>query len=331
MLRTLLFLTVEIVLLAGCSGTYQSTVTFDPTEPLRVAVLPFVQINNDGIYAAEESRMFIDNVSLVSKKLGETPVQIVRKQVLAKLRESQLDVLSTALIDTDLLHHGFGKKTGELDLWKLYRTDPKELCMKFLNCEAVLYGRVLRWDRSYYGIESVNTVAIALDLISAKNRKTIFSARGAESERRGLSEGPTGFADLVVEPIKGLDSNIIVDLSRKVVSSMLNALRTEQKVIDSMPPAIFAASHDAPSGRFRNKLIVVMMGTPGLIATFTIGDESREIPMVERSSGNYYGEYIVWPGEELWMAEVRANLSDQYGRKTVKRIPLPPVSLAELH
>lgn len=323
------FLLFTSVIISGCSAKIKSSLEFDPQEPLRVAVIPFVKVDSKGVFNDEESRIVVDNLSVVSKDQAQTPAQIVRKQVLQELKRTGLDLLSIPLIDIDLPHSGFAKGPTSIDLEKLYKTSASELCTKFLNCDAILYGRIFEWDRSYYGIQSVNSVGIDLQLISAKSGKTLFSSRASDSEGRGISQGPTGYTSLVIEPIKGLDSQIIIDLSRKLVSKMLEPLDVKRKpeFLESEPPSIFAASHDGVNGRINNELVVVSMGTPAQIASFSVGKTIKDIPMFERSPGHYYGQYIPWAGENFSNADVVVNLKDKYGRVTSKKIALAPVSL----
>ena len=84
------------LLLGACSTKIKSQLQFDPQEPLRVAVLPFVRVDNKGVFSQEESRIVVDNLSIVSKDQEQTPAQIVRKQVLQELKRTGLDLLSTA-------------------------------------------------------------------------------------------------------------------------------------------------------------------------------------------------------------------------------------------
>jgi hypothetical protein len=317
------------LLLGGCSTQVKSTLKFNPQEPLRVAVLPFIRVDKNGIISHEESRLVVDNLSIVSKDQSQTPAQIVRKQVLQELKRTGLDLLATPLIDIDLPHNGFIKDETSIDLDKLYKTNASEICTKFLNCDAILYGKIFEWDRSYYGIQSVNSVGIDLQLVSAKTGEVLFASRASDTESRGITQGPTGYTSLVVEPIKGLNSQIIVDLSRKLVGKMLEPLDVTKKpeFLESEPPSIFAASHDAATGVISNELVVVSMGTPGQIASFSVGKNIKDIPMIERSPGHYYGEFLPWPGEKVKNADVTVSLKDKYGRVTSKKISLKPVSL----
>jgi len=233
---------------SGCASVHNYTIDFNPHESIRVAVLPFVTVDSKGEITKEESRLLLDNLSLVSSPLAETPSQIVRKQVLAELAKSNLDLVSQALIDIDLPHHGFALSDGTIDIKKIILSDPEDMCFHFLTCDAILYGKITRWSRRYYGIESVNTVGVELKLVGAKDRKILFSSSYQDSDTRGLSKGPTGFSSLVLEPIRGLDSDIIVSLSQNVVKKMLQPLTagdTRPDFLNSGPPSIYAVSHDA--------------------------------------------------------------------------------------
>jgi hypothetical protein len=65
----------------GCSGTYKNQVNFNPSEPIRIAVLPFAQIDDSGALVQADENYLIDNVALVSSKLKQTPSQYVQTLV----------------------------------------------------------------------------------------------------------------------------------------------------------------------------------------------------------------------------------------------------------
>ena len=317
--------------LSACQGTYTHQLNFNPSEPLRVAVLPFTALDSQGKPHELEGRLLVDNISLVSSESLDSPTQILRKLTLAELERSGLDVLAAALIDIDLPHHGFGRDDGTLDLEKLYRTSPKDLCTNFLTCDAVMYGNVKKWDRTYLGLQSINTVALDLKLVSARDGKVLFETAAEDSDSRGLTKGPTGLSSLVLEPIKGLDSDIIAALARNLVAQMLEPLDVSKKpeYLASAPPAVMAVSHDAPSSGLSRKqpLVVVMFGTPASQASFSIGSTILNIPMVERSPGHYYGEYLPLASDRFSAAEVKVFLADKYGRTTQQKIARAAISL----
>ena len=330
--RTALVLLLGIF--SACTATYKQQLDFNPAEPLRVAVLPFVSVNEKGDIVEEESRLLIDNISLISSKQEETPPQIVRRFALSELEKTNLDLVAPALIDIDLPHHGYARADGHLDMQKVLATKPADICERFLNCDAIMYGKIVRWDRSYYGIQTVNTVGVRLELVSAKTGKTIFSATAEDSDSRGLSKGPTGFSDLALEPIRALDSDIIVALARNVVKKMIDPLNAKSKptFLESAPPSIFAVSHDVRDGVVDRKssVIVLMLGSEHQNASFSIGSAVEHVPMIERAPGHYYGEYIPLPTDSFAEQGVNVYLTDKYNRTTERPVELKALSLAAL-
>jgi len=296
-----------------------------------VAVLPFTAVDPDGKPHELEGRLLVDNISLVSSQASDTPTQILRKLTLAELERSGLDVLAAAFIDIDLPHHGFGKDDGSLDLEKLYNTSPHDLCTQFLTCDAVMYGNVRKWDRTYLALQSINTVALDLKLISARDGKLLFESSAEDSESRGLTKGPTGLSSLVLEPIKGLDSEIIAGLARNLVAQMLQPLDVSKRpeFLASAPPAVLAVSHDAATNQLTRKkpLVVVMFGTAGAQASFSIGSSIQNVPMIERSPGHYYGEYLPLPSDKFTQAEVKVFIEDKFGRRSEQVVARQALSL----
>ena len=316
-----------VVALSGCAGSYTHTLNFNPSEPIRIAVLPFAQVDEKGALVRADENLLIDNVSLVSSQLKQTPAQFVQTEVQTELSKASLDVLTPAIVEAALIHNGFtvpGTKPVELDLAKVFAADPNEICTKLLSCDAVLYGKVLKWDRSYYGVQSVSTVAIDLRIISARNKKVLFATTAQDSDSRGITKGPTGFSNIVLEPIKGLDNSIITALADDVVEKSIRPLRRDAKpeFLQVAPPAVIGAAHNGENGRIRpgGKLTVVALGSPSQTGTFSIGTAVVDIPLVERSPAHYVGEYIPLPAERFDEQRVTVSLQDEAGRVT--RLPL---------
>ena len=330
-MRHAVFATI-ICLLSGCAGTFNHTIDFNPSEPLRIAVLPFLQTDDDGKVIVNEGRLLVDNLSLVSSPPPNTPTQVVRKRTIAELEKTGLDVVNSSLIDIDLPHHGYALSDGSIDTIKLHHTDAKEICQALLNCDAVLYGTVTKWDRSYYGVESVNTVGITLKIISARSGNVLFESSGEDSTSRGISKIPTGFSSLFLEPIKGLDSEIIGNLADAVVAKMLEPLNVTSRpaFLESSPPSIFASSTDAQSETLKrtDTLIVVAFASEHNQATFSIGNAITDIPMIERTPGHYFGEYIPLETDSFSGATVSISLKDSFGRSTIQKISKSPLTLA---
>jgi len=196
----------------------------------------------------------------------------------------------------------------------------------------VLYGRVEKWDRDYYGLESVNTIALELELVSAQNGKTLFLGRGEDYVSSGLSNGPTGYSSLALEPIKGLDSERIESLASSVINETLKPLTIRNSHDNSTPPPSISASSVTPASKVisRNKpLVVLAFGTSNSTAQFSIGKTITNVPMEERSPGHYFGEYVALPNDTFDAATVNVTLVDAYGRSTTKIVKLGPFSLKQ--
>ena len=325
------FITTALIAV-GCSGTYKNQVHFTPSEPIRIAVLPFAQVDESGALIQADENYLIDNVALVSSKLKQTPAQFVQTLVQSELAGASLDVVTPAIVDAAFVHNGFvvpGSNPVQLDLQKVFAADPKQICTKLLSCDAVLYGRVTNWDRSYYGIESVSSVGVDLKIVSANTGKVLFESNATDSDSRGVSKGPTGFSNLVIEPIKGLDNEIISTLARDVVKLSISPInrKSRPEFLKTAPPYIIESAHSAPTGQLVNrKLLVAVLGTPKMTGSFSIGNTIRDIPLVERSPGHYIGEYLPVSGDNFQSQIVAVSLQDEAGRKTSQ--PLSKIAVS---
>lgn len=332
-LRLFFIFLLSLTATFGCSSSYKHSLSFNPQEPIRVAVLPFVFVGDKGALSNQGDKLAVDSVPLVSAELNETPAEFSRKLMQAELSKTSLDVVSPLIVDIELPHYGFAKADGSFELEKIYASKPSDICREMLDCDAVLYGKVTKWERSYYGLQTVNKVGLEIKLVSVRDGKELFRAEAEDYDSRGLSKGPTGYASLVVEPIKGLDSAIITDLTRSVIKKMLQPLYASDRpeFLNSAPPAIYASSHDGDNKtlRFGDKLVVVMYGTPHQAASFSLGSMIENIPMVEKTDGHYYGEYYPLPTEMFAGLPVVVHLTDQFGRATSQDVSNDPISIAK--
>lgn len=332
----LLRLSLNLLILAvaiGCSTRYSPELHFNPAEPIRIAVLPFTQVDSSGSATEEDPTLLIDTLPLLSSKITQSPAQFMQDLVQSELTQASLDVVPPSIVDA-LLHHSTyeisGSKPLRLNVARLMQADPKELCSTILSCDALLYGNVTRWDRSYYGVESVATVGLDLKLISAKNGKLLFQTSAQDSDSRGISKGPTGLSNLVIEPLQGLDNEIITDLARSMVSKAIAPLtgRSRPEFLSTPAPVIIAAAHSAPSGVLppRGRLLIAVYGTAGLRGSFDIGTFVQGVPLAERSAGHYVGEFIPLESDSFSDAIVSITLRDQFGRATTHHVTRKPIS-----
>lgn len=307
------------ILVSACSSNFQHQIEFNKLEPLRLAVLPFAQVDQDNQIVIDDGSKAIDDINLVSDQLKNTPAEITRNIVQSELKSTNLDVISPGLIDLELPHHGLSKD-GELDYARILQIPASEYCKKIFDCDAVLYGKIRKWNRSYYGLQTVNSVKFELEIKSGRDDKTLFFSSGEDYESRGLSKGPTGYADLILEPIKGLNSALITDLAGKTVKKMLEPLQSNYSEHDSSSPLpiIYAISTTMEKQALApgDKLVVLVFGSPNLIASFSIGRLIQNIPMLENDSGRYYGVYIPIESDSFKNENITVSLRDHTGKTT---------------
>jgi hypothetical protein len=281
-----------------------------------------------------DENLLIDEVALVSSKLKQTPAQFMQALIQNELGKASLDIVIPAIVDADLVHGGYGvpgTNPVQLDLARIFAADPTDLCSTILTCDAVLYGKVTEWDRSYYGIEAVATIGLELKLVSAKTKKVLFTSQSTDSESRGVTKGPTGLSNIVLEPLKGLDNEIITNLAREVVEETLQPLQRENRpdFLNKPAPFIISSAHDSLSGTIlRNgRLTVLAFGSPAAIGSFSIGAKIKNIPLAERAPGHYVGEFIPLPSDKFDGQYVEVTLKDAVGRVATQRLAKTPVSL----
>lgn len=318
-------ISTTITLVAGCSGTYQHKIDFDRDYPLRVAVLPFYQVDGSGKFVEDDGSIAIDQLPAFSDVEKEAPPEYLRKLVQSEIVGTSLDPITPIIVDRNLSHSGYTKpRSLDLDLQRIIQVPPKELCTRILSCDAIMYGKVTNWDRSYYGIQAVSRVGFELKVVSAKSGKVVFETTAYDSDGRGILKGPTGFSDLVVAPLEGLDNSVITGLAKRVVRKAIEPLKvpTKEQLEERSPPSIFAATHDAFSGVLKRDqvLTVLIFATSASTATLSIGSAVKDIPIIERSPGHYVGEYHPSKSDAFVNAPVSVALVDKLGRRASLQI-----------
>ena len=294
-------LLIFLVIFCSCSAKLEQKLNYNPSEPLRVVILPFV-----------------GGPDLGSADLDEKPESFVQTTLAQEFGKTNLDLSPQYLVNSKLVHAGVRNEQLKIDAVAAQKLSPKDICEGLFSCDAVVYGTVSKWDRSYYGIQSVATVGIDFSLVSARDGKILFQSKGEDSDSRGISKIPTGFSDLVIEPIKGLDREVITDLARRLISNLIKPLLASSRpeFMNTMPPAIFAAAHDSLTGEISESepLIVLVYGSQGKNAFFSIGNTIENIPMIEQEPGHYLGVFYPLATDSFSDLPVSVTLIDEFGR-----------------
>lgn len=338
-LARLVSFAVMLSSLGGCAKGYKMSGDFNSAEPIRVAVLPFYQIVDGKPHGeAFEASLAIDDVPLLSSKPIDSPASFVEESVRTALARTGMDVVSPSFVRLQLGHHGFVREKV-ISVPLLLESTPQNLG-ELLSADAVLYGKVTDWTRSYYGLESINTVGVELRLVRAADGAELWRANAKESQGRGLSGIPTGFSSLVLEPLKGLDEKNIEQLALKVIGKTFEPLMTKRQAAkDNSPgPVIFGAVAfgRVPAGRktganAAQRLTILAIASPGKKVSAKLETQGLEYSLLEGEPGHYTTEVEVdsmrskttEPGSlGLKTGEVAVLVTDEYGREARKIIPI---------
>jgi hypothetical protein len=330
--------------LSGCAKIYKTTVEFDSVQfnsadPLRVAVLPFYQmVDGKPQGAAFEASLAIDSVPLLSSKPIDSPASYVEEAVRTALTHTGMEVVNPSFVRLQLGHHGFVRERV-ISVPVLLESSPKRLG-ELLLADAVLYGTVTDWSRSYYGLESINTVGIDLRLVRTADGAELWKASAKESQGRGLSGIPTGFSSLVLEPLKGLDQKNIEQLASKVVNKTFEPLVTKRKAAESSTPGPVLLGAVAfgrlPTGQRIGKgagmrMTILAVASPGKRVSARMISQGLEYGLLEGEPGHYTSEFevdsiradrSVREIEGVKAGEVEISVTDEFGRVAKRSITI---------
>lgn len=324
MVRTLTSSLMLLFACVGCSSQFVHKLSFDPREPLRVAVLPFIERDSDGNIVDSSPNLYLkENQALENDESENYPALILQKLVQSEIAGSTyLDVVPPGLVRAELVHRNF-VNGNSYNHPLIASTSAKEFC-KFLECDAILRGTASAWSQRYYGLQTVSSLEFKISMIRAVDEKEIFFSKARDYVSQGLLKGPTGYISLVLEPLKGLDGDIIQDLARKVVVKALNPLsrrgKKELPADAGMLPAIYAIASDFEGGQLKDSITVMMFGSSGQSAYFSIGNAITGIPMIELNAGHYLGVYYPLKTDRFTKQSISATLTDKYGRSASKAV-----------
>ncbi len=288
----------------------------------RIAVVPFeVTAEKDGWFVSSVARL--GNLLSLEGGAGEIDPEkalatLMRRAFVSAISQGPIRVMELWVCDTELTHHGLEGK-------ELFRKRNALRIAEALEVDGVLYGEVFRWNRHYYVAESVQSVGLRLELIDRTSRRSIFWAERIERKASGLTGGPTGQISVAVEPIKGLKTSLMEELTRSVTRNLaaeFTGLMAEEMLeaprIEEVPMLSFASIVSRHAGALRagEQLTVVAVGSANSTARFDIGRYQRGIPMRQVAvttdprgdRGSYVGIYTVQPGERIGPTPIYVSL-----------------------
>ena len=299
-------------LLSGCAEGF-NRLKYDTRAPLRVAVLPFTESHSGDTFTSAPFTAMIDALPVVGRDDDRGPATILRSRFTAKLRHTRLEIVDPSHVDSVLIERGLYDRAAFLD------ADPRGLG-ELLGADAIVYGEVVAWDRTYLVAESWTSAGLRIEMIESRSGAQLWEAQQVATQRAGLSEGPTGYVSAGIEPIRGLSGAVLYNLADEAARKIIEPhILQGGEGSTSAPPFIAASalSTPGPSGR-EARIEFVAIGSPGCRATCSLGSRGREIPMTEYGKGIYVGTHVVQPGERLETNRVEVRLIGPHGEVTVQ-------------
>lgn len=314
----------------ACSGMHAKN-TVDPAfamrreAGLRIAVMPFaVSAPADG-FLADALGGLGDALALdapTSVPMRDRLGASLRTDVIAWLLQTDVEVVDAWHTDTQLTHAGIAAAAAQD-----HGNAPRIAAA--LGVDAVLFGDVTRWNRSYYVVQSLAEVGLRLDLVDAGGR-VLFATEREETLGAGLAGGPTGYVSAITEPIAGLGNQKLRELTRSVTRNAVADLNGGELgvVAGAGAPKLtvvgLAAMHD---GAFRagERVDVVAVGTPGCEVRFDLGRLRTQVPTQELTvtqdprgdRATYVGHYVLQPGDTARDLPLAATIRRGAARRSV--------------
>lgn len=303
-----------LLLCAGCAAPRtRSAPGFDPRVPLRVAVLPFVDRASGDDLVSRPLTAGIDLVPILSDDAltREHAATLVRVAFQANLERSGLRVLPGFVVDSLLGHHG----VDALAAWEGDRAEAARRLGALLGADAVVFGEVLEWDRSYWVVESVTRVGARIELRDTASGALLHEGEARDLEASGVSKLPIAYSvdgalqAILGQSLKGLRNTLFATLSQDVSRQLVAGLVPDaERRAATLPPTLRFVARSAPAPE--GEVIVVAVGDPGQRATFRLGD-GPEHPMSETRPGTYRGALAASPGLRLERAPLTVRLVDR--------------------
>jgi len=256
---------------------------FDKDKPLSVAILPFENLTGEKEASELLQRLFYNNFSSLA------------------YRDVELGYINT--------------KLSNFNPQNIFKTIEPVKTGKLLDADALILGRITKFETYYAGVYSSFTVAVELEMIDTQTQRLLWSAKHKEVQRSGsIPTSPIG-------AIIAAASNAL-DLSRYHIITTINKL--SQSLVETIPPSANLKGKSFPKitnlvhngmNRFLGKgerLEVGVEGDAGLNATFSISPLETTIQMQEKTPGTYIGSYIVRPKDTISDGIIVVRLSDSW-------------------
>ncbi len=191
------------------------------------------------------SNKFVANDRLPSLKVAILPLngkqdgaKFFREALHAALMDTGLNISEKFVVD------GIIKKNGWNTPKKLFAIPPQKLGEAF-GADALLYGKVTRWNKYYAIIHSTLVVGLELKLVDTRTGELLWRGKQVDREFEGLIKIPTGIISAIMNPLIFIGQKSNLDaLASKVARNITESLRKpyEIKEADKINQTIIIAS-----------------------------------------------------------------------------------------
>jgi hypothetical protein len=268
-----------LVLFTLCSCAPRQEIKKDSPEasavaagelPRVVAVMPFQNETQEIGIASQLRKTFYNHFS--SKPFRDIELPVVDEKIVHLEKSSDKSIL---------------------------QLPPEEIC-KSLECEGIIYGRVLDYKKVYAGVYSQLGIEAEIWMVNAKTGKE--SLRLKDSVRYhegGVPLSPLGAVMTAVSTAMNIREIQQVRMTNELCYKFVEKIPSPEGLSMEDRPAIREVLTNVKEGPFgKGKIIRVgLEGEKGLVAFFDIGNFRKGIPMKETKPGIYLGEYLVMPGD----------------------------------
>lgn len=165
------------LLFMGCAGTKNAIISGNMTgnvkapKELRIAVLPFE----------------------IPKAGQEERGEYLRKQVFINLKRGGYNLVEPFVVDGAL-------KKNDWNYPYLQEVAPQRLG-EALGADAIIYGKLSNWDKSYLAIHSSITISAGIQLVDARSGEVLWKSDYKKTDFDGLFKVPTGITSAALSPI----------------------------------------------------------------------------------------------------------------------------------
>ena len=285
---------ILLFLLSACAASQQAEKKAEAVLSLKelphyIAVLPFGNETDEIGLSGQVKKSFSNHFS--SKPYNKIESYIVDEKV-ARLEKST------------------GKTIFEI---------PQKEAAEALDVDGLIYGKVTNFSKVYAVAYSQIGVEAEIWMVNAKTVEEIFRFReSARYHEGGIPLTPIGLIITAVSSAFNIREiqrvRVVNDLGWKLNEKIPApaGFKAEAR------PVIKEVVSNVKEGPFgKGKVFnVAMDGEKGLVAMFEIGGFKKALPMKEIKDGQYLGEYLIVPGDNIKDAPVIATLRRSTGEES---------------